>query len=288
VTDILGLKKSNCKNCYKCIRSCPVKSIRFTDHQAHIVKDECILCGLCFMSCPQNAKQIRNDVGKAKELIASGKPVYASIAPSFVANYDKASINSMVRALKNLGFAGVQETAIGATIVKKCYENIIKEKNQRVIISSCCHSVNTLIQKYYPEALPFLAKVMSPMQAHCAKIKKENPGSYTVFIGPCISKKDEAEKYRGIVDCVLTFEELTEWLEDEKIVLEELDDIEEKGRARLFPTAGGIIRSMNLEPDFNYIVIDGMENCLGALKDIEEGRLSNCFIYDIIPLPPIV
>jgi ferredoxin len=81
VTDILGLKKSNCKNCYKCIRSCPVKSIRFTDHQAHIVKDECILCGLCFMSCPQNAKQIRNDVGKAKELIASGKPVYASTAP---------------------------------------------------------------------------------------------------------------------------------------------------------------------------------------------------------------
>ena len=276
--EILGLKKSNCKNCYKCIRHCPVKSIKFMDHQAHIIKDECILCGMCFMSCPQNAKQIRNDVDKAKKLIASGKSVYASVAPSFVTNYDNVSINSMEKALKKLGFAGASETAIGAAIVKKHYENMIKKREQRIIISSCCHSVNTLIQKYYPEALQFLAKIMSPMQVHCAKIKKENPGSHTVFIGPCISKKDEAEKYSGIVDCVLTFEELSEWLDNEKIAFEEVEDTNEKGRTRMFPTAGGIIRSMDLEPDFNYIVIDGMENCISALDNISSGMLSNCFI----------
>ena len=91
----LRLKKSNCKNCYKCIRHCPVKSIRFSDGQANIVEDECILCGMCFVACPQNAKQIRNDVGKAKELIASGTPVYVSIAPSFVANYDGIGITAL-------------------------------------------------------------------------------------------------------------------------------------------------------------------------------------------------
>ena len=58
MANCLTLKKSNCKNCYKCIRHCPVKSIRFSGNQAHIVNDECILCGQCFVVCPQNAKEI--------------------------------------------------------------------------------------------------------------------------------------------------------------------------------------------------------------------------------------
>ena len=48
----LTLKKSNCKNCYKCIRHCPVKSIRFFGNQAHIIGNECILCGHFFVVCP--------------------------------------------------------------------------------------------------------------------------------------------------------------------------------------------------------------------------------------------
>ncbi|MBR6568863.1 MAG: 4Fe-4S binding protein, partial [Clostridia bacterium] len=48
----LTLKKSNCKNCYKCIRHCPVKAIRFSGNQAHIINNECILCGQCFVVCP--------------------------------------------------------------------------------------------------------------------------------------------------------------------------------------------------------------------------------------------
>ena len=123
----IQLKKSNCKNCYKCIRHCPVKSIRFADHQANIVTEQCILCGECFVACPQNAKQIRNDVGIVKDMIASGKPVYASIAPSFIANYDGATLNIMAEALKKLGFTEVQETAIGATLVKKRYEEMIRQ-----------------------------------------------------------------------------------------------------------------------------------------------------------------
>ncbi len=69
--DYLQLKKSNCKNCYKCIRHCPVKSIRFSDNQANILEEDCIQCGQCFVNCPQNAKEIRKDTGRAKELLAS-------------------------------------------------------------------------------------------------------------------------------------------------------------------------------------------------------------------------
>ena len=205
----LTLKKSNCKNCYKCIRHCPVKSIRFSGNQAHIIGNECILCGQCFVVCPQNAKQIVDDTEKVKVLIQSGNPVYVSLAPSFIANYSGIGIEGMKRALKKLGFADAEETAVGATIVKTEYEKMLAEGDRDIVISSCCHSVNLLIQKYFPSELPFLADVMSPMQAHCMDIKKRYPNAKTVFIGPCVAKKDEAEHYAGIVDAVLTYKELT-------------------------------------------------------------------------------
>ncbi len=279
VANCLTLKKSNCKNCYKCIRHCPVKSIRFSGNQAHIIGNECILCGHCFVVCPQNAKEIVDGTEKARVLLQSGDPVVVSLAPSFIANYEGVGIESMRRALKKLGFFDVEETAIGATIVKNEYERMLREEDRDIIITSCCHSVNLLIQKYFPASLEYLADVMSPMQAHCADIKKRMPGAKTVFIGPCVAKKDEAEHYEGLVDAVLTFEELTNWLKAEGIALEkEMDDTPES-RARFFPTTGGILKTMAQNaPGYTYLALDGVENCIAALKDIESGRIHKCFI----------
>ena len=274
----LTLKKSNCKNCYKCIRHCPVKAIRFSGNQAHIIGNECILCGQCFVVCPQNAKEIVNEVEKVKVFLQSGDPVVVSIAPSFIANYDGAGIDAMRTALKKLGFYDVEETAVGATIVKNEYERMLKEEERDVIISSCCHSINLLIQKHYPAALEYLADVMSPMQAHCQDIKSRIPNAKTVFVGPCVAKKDEAEYYEGIVDAVLTFEELTEWLKEEKIELETVTDTNENSRARFFPTTGGVLKTMNDVSGYTYVAIDGVENCIQVLKDIEKGKIHNCFI----------
>ena len=275
----LTLKKSNCKNCYKCIRHCPVKAIRFSGNQAHIIGNECILCGQCFVVCPQNAKQIVDETEKVRVLLQSGDPVVVSLAPSFVANYDGVGINAMRDALQKLGFYDVEETAIGATIVKNEYERMLKEDGRDVIITSCCHSVNLLIQKYFPAELEYLADVMSPMQAHCQDIKKRFPNAKTVFIGPCVSKKDEAEHYEGIVDAVLTFEELTNWLKEAGIELKQDIDSNVESRARFFPTTGGILKTMAQNaPGYTYLAIDGVENCIDALKDIESGKIHKCFI----------
>ena len=275
----LTLKKSNCKNCYKCIRHCPVKAIRFSGNQAHIIGNECILCGQCFVVCPQNAKQIIDETEKVKVFLQSGAPVIVSLAPSFVANYDGAGINSMRDALKKLGFYDVEETAIGATIVKTEYERMLREEERDVVITSCCHSVNLLIQKYFPAELEYLADVLSPMQAHCTDIKKRYPGAKTVFIGPCVAKKDEAEHYEGIVDAVLTFEELTEWLKKERIDIDKTMDSAEESRARFFPTTGGILKTMAQEiSGYTYLAVDGVENCIAALRDIENGKIHKCFI----------
>ena len=279
MSNCLTLKKSNCKNCYKCIRHCPVKAIRFSGNQAHIIGNECILCGQCFVVCPQDAKEIVDETEKVKVLLQSGDPVFVSLAPSFIANYEGVGINSMRRALRKLGFFDVEETALGATVVKTEYERMLKEDDRDVIITSCCHSINLLIQKHYPQALGYLADVVSPMQAHCKDIKKRFPNAKTVFIGPCVAKKDEAEHYEGIVDAVLTFEELTEWFKSEKIELEKELDNDICSRARFFPTTGGILKTMAMDmPGYTYLALDGVENCIAALKDIIDGKIHKCFI----------
>lgn len=275
----LNLNMQDCQNCYKCIRFCPVKSINFADKKAEIIPEECVLCGLCYVKCPQHAKTVRNDVQKVRDMIASGRPVVASLAPSYIARYPEVNMASMEAALRRLGFAYADETAKGATVIAKEYDRMVAAREQSVIISSCCHSVNALIQKHFPESLKYLARIMSPMQTHALMIKREQPDAQVVFIGPCIAKKEEGELYPGIVDAVLTFDELDAWMEDERAEFPFLPDPREKGRARLFPVPGGILRSMECDqPQISYMVVEGPENCIRALRDLKEGDLGNCFI----------
>ena len=279
MANCLRLKKSNCKNCYKCIRHCPVKSIRFSAGQAHIIDDECILCGQCFVVCPQNAKQIVDDTERVRVLIDSGAPVVMSLAPSFIANYEGVGIEAMRAAVKQLGFYDAEETAIGATMVKREYDRMLKEENRDIVISSCCHSINLLIRKYFPEQLPYLADVVSPMVAHCMDIKRRIPGAKTVFVGPCVAKKDEAAEHSDAVDVALTFEELTAWLEAERIELKHEVVPDDRGLARFFPTPGGILKTMDQDaPGYTYMSLDGIDACLAALDDIAQGKIHKCFI----------
>ena len=274
--EILRLKKSNCKNCYKCIRHCPVKAIRFSAGQAHVVVDECVLCGQCFSVCPQNAKQISCDMEKVRVMLMA-EQVYASVAPSFAAAFPGIGIDALEDAMKRLGFAGVEETAIGATIVKNEYERILREEKPNVLVSSCCTSVNLLMRKHYPDTLFALAPVVSPLQAHCADIKRRHPEAKTVFVGPCIAKKQEMEESDAI-DAVLSFEELSEWLQAEGIQIEPKADTRAGGKTRLFPTTGGVLNSMEKLPDYTYLAIDGMDKCAAVLEEIRSGSLHRCFI----------
>ncbi len=280
MSDYIRLKEANCKNCYKCIRNCPTKSISFSENQAHIIADECILCGQCFIVCPQNAKVVRDDTDKAKTLLRGSEPVIVSLAPSFAVAFPEVGIGGMEKALKKLGFSVTEETARGAAIVKKQYEEAIKDGEQEIIISSCCPSVNLMVQKHFPELISRLAKVVSPMVAHCRDIKSRYPEAKTVFIGPCISKKYEADEFPCDVDCALTFDELANWLKAEGIEpVPQADDSSEKGRTRIFPTSGGILKSMDcVSEEYSYFSVDGQENCISTLRDISVGNITRCFV----------
>ena len=278
MAEYLNFLKSNCKNCYKCIRHCPVKSIRFSGNQAHIVAEECVLCGNCYVVCPQNAKEIADGTELARVLLDADAPVIASLAPSFVAYFDGCGFSAMEEALRAIGFAGVQETAIGATLVKREYEKQLRAQEQDVILSSCCHAVNLLVRKYYPDLAEMLSPVVSPMVAHGMEIKRQQPQAKVVFIGPCIAKKAEAEE-SGVIDAVLTFDELAQMLQEAGVKPQKQMDGDEFSRARLFPTAGGILRTMPERPDtYTYLVVDGTENCIAVLEDLNTGNVHHCFI----------
>lgn len=276
---ILKFKKVNCKNCYKCIRYCPVKAIEVKNQQAQIIENDCILCGNCIIVCPQNAKEDVNEIDDIKGQIAEGKRVIATVAPSFVAACKVESFKTLEKALKELGFAEARETAEGAFLVKSQYENLVKDRWNEAIVSTCCPTVVKYVERHFPEALPYLAPVISPMEASSRKIREEYKDAVIVFIGPCISKKGECEAETSATDYAITFDELAQWMEERNIKFTEDDQKENiKYKSRLFPIAGGIINTMSRDDDYDYIAIDGFDNCVKALKEIVNGNVHNCFI----------
>lgn len=276
---ILQFKKVNCKNCYKCVRYCPVKAIEIKNHCAQIIEDECILCGNCTIVCPQAAKEDISDIPLLAEVLRAGKTVIGSIAPSFTA-YFNITGTDMKDALKKLKFTDAYETAEGAYLVKTEYEKLISENPESTYISSCCSSVNTYIRKYHPKAIPYLAPVLTPMQVHAKLLKERFPDAVIVFIGPCISKKAERLEPASEVDFVITFDELKDYFSQSGITLPSNEDViaDSKYLSRMFPVSGGILETLKKEPAHRYISVNGFDRCAQAIDDICSGALKNCFI----------
>jgi len=277
--DVIQLVKSNCKDCHKCIRVCPVKAIRFTGHQAHIIGSQCIYCGQCFMTCPHEAKEIIDGREVVKVLMQQSEgPVIASLDPSFIAFFGT-GIEGMREPLKKIGFSDVEEAAIGATLVKKAYENLMREGTQDVIISTQCQTIVTLIEKYYPDLISYMAPVVSPMVAHAMDIKRRMPDARVVYIGPCVSKK--FEQYGTPVDAMLTFEEMEQVFQQNNVeIVPQEEPPVVKSRERGFCLPGGIIDSMDIPEDSGYstLTFDGIYLCKSALEDVRKGDLHKCFL----------
>lgn len=283
---IIGLNKSNCKNCYKCIRNCHVKSIAFRDEQVRIIGDECIYCGNCLLICPQNAKYINSDLQKVKTAIKDGDKLYVSLAPSYIAAFPNTGILEISAALKKLGFSHVEETAIGAAQVTREYEKLIQDHKMTNIITTACPSVNLLIEKYYPALVSQLAPVVTPAIAHARMIKQiYGIRAKVVFIGPCISKKYESfdPDNNNAIFSVLTFDELKKWFQEENV---DFSQVDRDGRTlintlpRYYPAPGGIIKNLHREERRAYecLSVDGVDRCIEILDSITHDNLSGYFL----------
>ncbi len=284
MAEFLELKMSRCKDCYKCLRDCSIKAISMKRHQAQIIPEKCILCGKCALVCPQNAKIIRDDTWKLQDLLHQNAPIVASIAPAFVSSFKISNFQIMRQALKKLGFSDAMETAVGANAVTRKYSSLMDSGKYENLISSACPALCKLIQIYFPESLKYLAPVDSPMLAHAKMIKKENPEAKVVFIGPCIAKKREGEE-SGLIDIVLTFEELNDMFASRGINLmdikleedETFTEIKSANKAKLYPITRGIIKSFNIQHSgYEHISVDGYKRCVDVLENIDS--LSKVFL----------
>jgi iron only hydrogenase large subunit-like protein/uncharacterized Fe-S cluster-containing protein len=282
---VMNFSSANCKNCYKCVRTCTVKAIEVLNDQAKIQEDRCISCGHCLVVCPQNARHVLSDIDEVKAALSSNKTVVAQLAPAFRGIFSSPS--KLITALRKLGFSYIEEVSIGAELVTQEYEDIIHCSTNNEFITSCCPSVVMLIEKYYPELIPLVLPVSSPMVAHGKSIKQRYEESYTVFIGPCISKKYEAlsKSNLGFVDSVLTFDEINDFIKEEGIEYSKLEDgeVDFSGTTRgdRYPVVGGILNSIRStidKKDLNLIRVHGLENCKVILEELKNNTLKNVCI----------
>ena len=286
---IIDFKATKCKHCYKCVRNCEVKAIMIKDGRAEIMPDKCILCGKCLQICPQSAKQLVSDLGLVKSWIMSGQKVVVSIAPSYMGLLKFNTIGQVKAALKKLGFADVSETSEGAALVTEEYTRLLQEGKMENIITTCCPSVNDLIEIYYPQLVPWLAPVVSPMIAHGRLLKKEyGADTKVVFLGPCIAKKKESQdpRHDNCIDAVLNFTEIQHWFRDQNIVVEEcrdepFDRIDPKVN-RLYPVTNGVVNSVlateGRVDSYRKFYVHGTKNCIDVCESLSRGEIKGCFI----------
>lgn len=284
---IIQTRQQHCQDCYKCVRHCPVKAIRIEDGSASIISELCVGCGLCVKVCPNQAKQVRDDLPHVQQLLASDRPVYVSLAPSFVAAFQQYNSAQVIGSIRQLGFAGVSETALGAQQVSAHVSQILNgerpELSRPLMISSACPTIVAWIHKHRPELAEAVSPLLSPLLAH-ARLLKQQYGEQiaVVFIGPCISKKYEAQLHPELVDACLSFTDLAGWWQQAGIDPGQCQSTdadrfvpERAEEGALYPIDGGMVAGIKADCkvfDDQCMAFSGLERMDGALRGVE--RLS--------------
>lgn len=287
---IVSTISQRCKRCYSCIRECPARAIRVVNGQAVVLSERCISCGHCVKVCSQDAKLVQSDVSIMLDEMLCSRKAFAIVAPSFPASFPD-NYNKLSAGLKTLGFKLVCETSFGADLISQNYNELLEHGDGKTIISSSCPAVYNYIEKYNPEIVHLLARIVSPMVA-MGRYLKTNYGrdSLVVFIGPCVAKKSEYmdPEVAGAVDAVITFHELKDIFANRRIDLDFLEDSEFDPpysiRGKSFPLAGGLLKTAGISNDIlekEIIVVEGKDKAVEIINEIRDNSI-NAKLVDIL------
>ncbi|MCR4633576.1 MAG: 4Fe-4S dicluster domain-containing protein [Erysipelotrichaceae bacterium] len=304
------IDKTKCINCGACARACQysaiinrkrpcenacaVKAIEANEDQAaRIDHEKCINCGACMSQCPFGAIMDKSFILDAIDYILKSEnntkfKTYALIAPAIADNFREAKLSQIVTGLKKLGFYDVVEVAKGADLVAYSEATELAEKG--FLFSSCCPAFVDYVRKNFPDLAHFISHNLSPMGAIAKVLKEEDEDCKLVFIGPCTAKKMEIhrEDVEGLVDVVLTFEELQALFDSKEIVLEELEDTaidQATYYGRVFARSGGLTEAMkqglkeiNAELELKPETCNGIEQCRVAMLKKARNLLQGNFV----------
>lgn len=276
-----------------CEKACPVNAITMNEAQAATINNDlCIECGACVYQCPFGAISDKSEIIDVVELLKNRRfhkqKIYAIVAPSISSQFSYASLGQVINGLKNIGFHDIIEAALGADLAALLESKELTKKG--FLTSSCCPSFVSFIDKHHPSMKEHISHNLSPMAIIGQHIKKQDPDAYTIFIGPCTSKKKEAKnpKVEHAIDAVLTFEELQALfdaydLDITTLAEQKLDNASYFGR--IFARSGGLIDAMHqafkeqqITFDFNPIKCSGIKESHIALLKASRGKLPHNFI----------
>jgi iron only hydrogenase large subunit-like protein/uncharacterized Fe-S cluster-containing protein len=245
------------------------------DGQASVDAERCLGCGTCIRECPQQAKAFRSDIDRVRTLLRGEGPVAATIAPALAAAFEPWQILRLPSALRALGFTFIAETAVGAAATAHASAEWIKTHRAEAPLITACPAVVRWIERYRPDAVPRLIPVASPMAIHGRHLKHRlGPDCRVVFIGPCVAKKLEIERLdvREAIDAVLTFRELAEWMQEEKIDFRRCEesqfDESAEARPRHFARVGGALHAAGLaekDAEPQILSVSGYDDLAEAL-----------------------
>lgn len=276
-----------CSECGHCVGVCR-EEIGIAEHFIEEGKTEpfnCINCGQCTAVCPENAIFGKKEYHMVREAIKDNdKIVVFSTAPSVRVGlgdyfYNKTGEfveGKMISALRKLGADFVLDVTFSAdlTIMEEGMEflNRFLTKNAPLPqFTSCCPAWVKFIETFYPEKIPNLSTAKSPIGMQGATIKTYfakkmnlNPEKIvSVAVTPCTAKKMEIrrdelcdagkllkkENMRDN-DFVITTIELAQWLEEEGINFDRLEDSEYdsimgrgSGGGLIFGNTGGVMEA---------------------------------------------
>lgn len=283
-----------------CMRACKPGALTIDQEsgKAVIDDDKCINCGACVYQCPFGAISDRSYITAAIEMIRNSENnqkyhVYAVVAPSIASQYPMKNVSTeqVVAGIAALGFHSVIEAAWGADLVAQLEAEELLEKS--FLTSSCCPAFVRYVQTQFPQVADKVSHTPSPMAKIAEVIKRNDPTSRVVFIGPCIAKKSEAQlpEVAKYVDCVLTFEEMQAMFDARELELESLEGVELDNASyfgRVFARSGGLAVAVKQalsereggagDFELKAVSCNGIQECKVALLKASKGVLPENFI----------
>lgn len=276
------LDEDKCKGCVACMKRCPTEAIRVRNGKAKIHYDRCISCGECVRICPHNAKKAVYD---NLEIINNYKYKIALPSPSFFGQFKNVDdLGKIIEGFKLIGFDEVAEVAVGAELATDATRRMLKDaKIKKPIISTACPAVLQLILIRYHSLTDNLLNLLAPVDI-MAKLSREQavkkmqlkPEEIGVFfISPCPAKVFALKSGFGveapIVDGVLSASDIyLRLLPELKDIKFHTEEIKAGGMGIAWASSGG--ESSGVMKD-KYIYVDGIENCINVLKELEDNTL---------------
>jgi len=219
VEPLIQSAPDGCRSCWACVRYCPAKAIRVVDGHSEVIHERCVKCGACVTQCGHSGHIVRDDTGRVRDLLASGRPVVALLATEFVAALHPLSGSEVERALEGIGFYAVESTAIGEELVAAEYERSHARPCATLTLRSTCPVTVEWVRRFYPSLASALTPIVPPYIAQARLIRRLYPEDVAVvYVSPCFARKDEVYEpgLDDAMDAAIDFTELEALLASER------------------------------------------------------------------------